>query len=180
MFENKKSVLLGLTGGIAVYKSAYLCSALVSEGFDVCVVMTPNARKLISEQIFLTLSRNPVTTDLFDASEWKPEHIALADRCDLLAVVPCTANFIGKCANGIADDALTTVAAAFDKKVLLAPAMNGRMWRNPAVQENCKKLQSRGVEFIGPAAGKLACGDDDEGRMTEPDQILKKIKSLLK
>lgn len=179
MTMGKKTIILGLTGGIAVYKSADLCSKLVAQGYEVHVVMTENARKLISERIFLTLSRNPVIFDLFSAPEWKPEHVDLAEKADLLLVAPCTANFIGKYANGIADDALTTVAVTHRKKVLLAPAMNHWMWDHPILQMNLQKLASIGVQFIGPDAGPLACGVDGYGRMSEPADILRAIKLAL-
>lgn len=177
--NGKKCILLGVTGGISAYKSADLCSKLAARNYDVHAIMTESARKLVSERVFFTLSGNPVLFDLFDVPEWKPGHISLAERADLLAVVPATANFIGKYANGIADDALTTTALAFQGKVLIAPAMNTAMWRHPAVQQNCGILRSRGVEFIGPASGRLACGTSGEGRMSEVPEILEKIRSLL-
>ena len=179
MHEGKKSVVLGVTGGIAVYKSAELCSKLTGRGYDVCVVMTRNAEKLISPRIFLTLSRNPVLCDLFDEPEWKPHHVELPERADLLLVAPATANFLGKYATGIAEDALSTLAVAYRGKTLLAPAMNSGMWRSPAVQGNCEKLRSWGVRFAGPAAGKLACGTDGEGRMSEPAEILEAVEKIL-
>ena len=176
--NGKKCILLGVTGGIAAYKAADLCSKLVSMDYEVLVVMTEAARKLVSEQVFFTLSRNPVLSDLFAVPEWKPGHISLADRADLMVVAPATANFIGKYANGIADDALTTTALAFSGKVLIAPAMNTNMWRHPAVRKNCETLRSRGVEFIGPETGRLACGVSGEGRMAEVPAILEKIQTL--
>lgn len=178
MHEGKKSVVLGVTGGIAVYKSADLCSKLTGQGYDVCVVMTRNAAKLISPRIFLTLSRNPVLCDLFEDPEWKPHHVELAERADLLLVAPATANFLGKYANGIADDALSTLAVAYRGKTLLAPAMNSGMWQSPAVQNNCERLRSWGVKFIGPASGRLACGTAGEGRMSEPAEILEEAEKI--
>lgn len=178
--EKKKSVILGVTGGIAVYKSADLCSKLVAASYDVTVVMTESARRLITDQIFFTLSRNPVLCSLWDAPQWKPVHIELAAKADLLVVAPCTANFIGKYANGIADDALTTVAIAHRRKVLLAPAMNHWMWSSPAVQLNCERIRSWGVDFVGPEKGRLACGDDGEGRMAEVADILAAVNKLMK
>jgi phosphopantothenoylcysteine decarboxylase/phosphopantothenate--cysteine ligase len=174
----KKSVVLGVTGGIAAYKAADLCSKLTAQGYDVNVVMTASARKLVSEQLFFTLSRNPVLCDLFEVPDWKPGHIALADKAKLLIVAPATANFLGKLANGIADDALTTTALAFHGKTLIAPAMNTHMWRHPAVQKNCEILRSWGVEFVGPASGNLACGVQGEGRMAEVPEILEKINAI--
>ena len=177
---SKKCILLGVTGGIAAYKSVDLCSKLSTQGHDVCVVMTESARKLVSECLFRTLSKNPVLTDLFESPDWRPGHVALAERADLMVVAPATANFIGKLANGIADDVLSTSAIAFHKKVLLAPAMNTHMWRHPAVQKNCETLRSWNIDFVGPASGHLACGDVGEGRMAEVPEILAKINELLK
>ncbi len=177
--DRKKCIVLGVTGGIAVYKAADLCSKLAQRNYEVVTVMTQNACKLISERIFFTLSRNPVITDLFSVQDWKPEHIALAERADLLLVAPCTANFIGKYAHGIADDALTTTAMAHRKPVLLAPAMNTWMWQSPAVQENCEILRKRGVFFAGPVSGALACGTSGEGRMCETAEILREVERIL-
>lgn len=172
-------VALGVTGGIAAYKAADLCSKLIQAGHQVQVLMTECATKLVGERTFLTLSRRPVITSLWDAPEWRPEHVALAERAALLVVAPCTANFIGKYAHGIADDALTTYALAHSGKVLLAPAMNPNMWRHPAVQDNVSLLAQRHIEFIGPEAGRVACGDDGPGRMAEPSDILAKIQAVL-
>ena len=177
---NGKHIILGVTGGIAVYKSADLCSKLVSAGFDVRVVMTANALKLISSQIFLTLSKNRVLTDLFEEYQPRPEHVDWAEWADLLAVAPCTANFIGKFASGIADDALTTTALAFRGKVLLAPAMNEHMWASPIVQDNLAKLVDKlGVHTVGPDTGHLACGTSGKGRMAEPADILEAVRKIL-
>ena len=177
---SKKCILFGVTGGIAAYKAVDLCSKLSTKGYDVCVIMTESARKLVSENLFFTLSKNPVLTDLFASPDWRPGHVALADRADLMVVAPATANFIGKLANGIADDALSTAALAFHKRTLIAPAMNTHMWHHPAVQRNCETLKSWGVEFAGPASGHLACGDVGEGRMVEVPEIIAKIEELLK
>ncbi|MCP3965498.1 MAG: phosphopantothenoylcysteine decarboxylase [Lentisphaerae bacterium] len=176
--KSKKCIVLGVTGGIAAYKAADLCSKMVQAGYDVHVIMTASALELITERTFLTLSRNPVTTTLWDVPIWQPEHIALAERADLLVVAPCTANFIGKYTHGIGDDALTTFALAHTEKVLLAPAMNPRMWQNAAVKENIEILKTRDVEFIGPEPGRVACGDDGLGRMAEPVEILEQVKRL--
>ena len=179
MKPEKKKIILGVTGGIAAYKSADLCSKLTGAGYDVHVIMTASAQQLITPRCFLTLSRNPVICSLWDVPEWKPEHIELSESADLCVIAPCTANFIGKYTYGIADDALTTTALAFTGTMLLAPAMNCRMWKSPAVQENCAVLRKRGVHFIGPEKGRLACGDDDIGRMSEVPQIVEKIQKLL-
>ncbi|HCE47067.1 MAG TPA: phosphopantothenoylcysteine decarboxylase [Lentisphaeria bacterium] len=176
----KSTVVIGVTGSIAAYKAADLTSQLVKKGKDVVVIMTASAQKLVGPQTFLTLSRNPVITDLWAMPDWQPGHIELADRAKLLAVVPCTANFIGKLANGIADDALSTYALSHTGKVVVVPAMNPKMWKHPAVQKNVKILKSRGVEFIGPVAGRVACGDNGEGRMEEVPAILARILEELK
>ena len=179
MKPEKKKIILGVTGGIAAYKSADLCSKLTAAGFDVHVIMTASAQELITQRCFLTLSRNPVICSLWDVPEWKPEHIELSESADLCVIAPCTANFIGKYTHGIADDALTTAALAFTGIMLLAPAMNCRMWKSPAVQDNCKILRKRGVHFIGPEKARLACGDEGVGRMSEPADIAAEIQRLL-
>jgi phosphopantothenoylcysteine synthetase/decarboxylase len=171
----KKTIALGVTGSIAAYKAADLCSKLVQADFEVIVIMTEAATKLVTPQTFLTLSKNPVITDLWKIPDWRPGHIELAERAEIFAVVPATANFIGKYTNGIADDALTTYALSHTGKVLIAPAMNPKMWRHPAVQTNVKILKERGVEFCGPAAGRVACGDDGEGRMESVNTIFETI-----
>ncbi len=174
-----RKIVLGVTGSIAAYKAADLVSTLVKAGHDVTVIMTECSKRFVGEQTFLTLSRNPVVTSLWELPEWKPGHVALADMASLLIVAPCTANFMGKYAAGIADDALTTFAISFDGKVLLAPAMNTRMWRHPATRCNRETLESRGVVFVGPDAGLLACGDEGEGRMCEVKVILDSVASIL-
>ncbi len=179
MTKNKHSILLGVTGGIAAYKAADLCSKLTGLGYDVHVMMTDAARHLISEKLFFTLSRNPVFHDLWETPTWRPGHIEIAETAPLMVIAPCTANFLGKYANGIADDALTTCAMAFDGTVLLAPAMNTRMWKNPAVVRNCETLREWGVHFVGPASGRLACGDTGEGRMADVPDVLLRIQELL-
>ncbi|MFA6101014.1 MAG: flavoprotein [Victivallaceae bacterium] len=179
MSDHKKSIALGITGCIAAYKGADLCSRLVQNGYNVHVLMTESATKLVTEQTFLTLSRNPVITSLWNSPEWRPEHVALSDQAALLVVAPCTANFIGKLAHGIADDALSTFAVTHTGPILLAPGMNPKMWRNPAVQENVELLKKRGILFAGPEAGHVACGPDGVGRMIEVEEILKQIVSLI-
>jgi phosphopantothenoylcysteine synthetase/decarboxylase len=175
----QKVIALGVTGSIAAYKAADLVSRLVRNGHEVHVLMTAAARELVTERTFLTLSRNPVVVSLWDMPEWQPGHVELADRADLLVVAPATANFLGKYTHGIADDALTTYALAHEGPVLLAPAMNPRMWRHPATQANRVLLRKRGVRFVGPGSGHVACGDDGEGRMAEPADILVAIQDIL-
>jgi phosphopantothenoylcysteine decarboxylase/phosphopantothenate--cysteine ligase len=176
-----KTILLGITGGIAAYKSCELVSRLVDLGADVWVVMTKEATKLVGPVTFRTLSHNPVITDLFaeELSSLPVPHISLADKADLLVIAPITANTIGKIAQGIADDPLTTIAMSTKAPKLIAPAMNPNMWNNPIVKDNCKKLKTNGYQFIGPMEGKLACGDWDIGRMAEPKEILEEIINLI-
>src|ERR1041385_8754707 len=156
-----KNVVLGVTGSIAAHRAADLSSLLTKQGCEVHVVMTADALRFITAVPFKTLSRHPVITDLYDDDQgWQPAHIKLADEADLLLIAPATANTIAKLALGIADDALSCVALALNPqaKILIAPAMNGKMWLHPATQENVATLKERGVEFIGPEAGMLSCG----------------------
>jgi phosphopantothenoylcysteine decarboxylase len=180
----KRTILLGVTGSIAAYKSADLASQLKKLGHDVFCVMTRDASRFITPLTLQTLSQHPVTTDLFEEGEgdWRPSHLQLADAADLLIISPATANVIAKLAHGIADDALSTIALALrpKAKVLVAPAMNGKMWLHPATQANVKLLRSRGVEFIGPDKGLLACGYEGIGRLWNVDGIVKKIQKTLK
>ncbi len=177
--RERRLIVLGVTGGIAAYKSAELCSSLIRNGFDVQVVMTVNATRFVTPLTFRTLSRRPVVESLWETPEWRPEHVALADAAALLAVAPATADFIAKFAHGIADDALTTFAATFGGPVLLAPAMNPAMWRHPACVANVAVLRERGVRMIGPESGRVACGPDGVGRMSEPAAILAAVQSLM-
>src|SRR5262245_30349211 len=169
-----RNVVLGVTGSIAAYKAVDLTSLLVKQECDVHVVMTVDAQRFITPLPFKTLSRHPVVTDLYDEEEgWKPTHIKLADDADLLLIAPATANIIAKIAHGIADDALTCIALALNAraKVLIAPAMNGKMWQHPATQENVLTLKSRGVAFTGPDEGMLSCGYEGVGRLNVVDAI---------
>jgi phosphopantothenoylcysteine decarboxylase / phosphopantothenate---cysteine ligase len=176
-----RKVLLGITGGIAAYKSAYLASSLKKEGADVRVVMTQSSTQFITPLTMTSLTGYPARTGMFDPREEADiEHISLADWPELLVIAPCTANVIGKIASGIADDLLTTLLLATTAPVLLAPAMNVHMWEHPAVHENMSILHDWGYRSIGPEEGKLACGYSGKGRMSEPQAILKKIIELLK
>ncbi len=172
-------VTLGVTGGIAAYKAAELCSMLRRNGFEVQVLMTDNATRFITPLTFRTLSQRPVVTSLWEVPEWRPEHVALADEAAFFVVAPATANFLAKYANGIADDALSTFAATFGGPVLLAPAMNPKMWAHPACRANVEVLRSRGVRFVGPESGRVACGEDGVGRMAEPGTIFETIRLAL-
>jgi len=177
-----KNIVLGVTGSIAAYKAAELASRLAKEGASVHVVMTADALRFITPLAFKTLSRHPVVTDLYDEEEgWKPAHIRLADEADLLLIAPATANNIAKLASGLADDALTCIALALNTraKMLLAPAMNGKMWLHPATRANVATLKSRGVEFIGPEEGMLSCGYEGLGRLWEPEKIAARALELL-
>lgn len=173
-------VVLGVTGSIAACKAADLASRMVQAGIDTHVVMTDSACRLVQPQTFLTLSRNRVTTSLWDVPEWRPQHIALSDSAAVLLIAPATANIIGKYAGGIADDALSTFALSFAGPVLLAPAMNPRMWRHPAVQANCRILRSRGVRIVDPAPGRVACGGETgPGRMASVETVFNALKATL-
>jgi len=168
----KKNVILGVAGSIACYKAADLTSRLTQAGLNVSVVMTRHATEFVTPLTFQTLSRNPVTTGIFDEKEsWHPGHIALADSADLFLIAPATANILAKLANGIADDALTSIALASRAPLLIAPAMNGHMWLHPATQENVARLKSRGTLFIGPGDGLLACGYEGTGRLWDVADI---------
>lgn len=178
-----KNVVLGVTGSIAAYKAAELTSQLTKQGFEVHVVMTADALHFITALPFKTLSRHAVITDLYDEEEgWKPTHIRLADEADLFLIAPATANTIAKLAVGIADDALSCVALALNTKarILIAPAMNGKMWLHPATQQNVATLKARGAEFIGPEEGLLSCGYDGLGRLWPVDKVAQRALELLK
>lgn len=177
-----KNIVLGVTGSIAAYKAADLTSLLTKQGFSVHVVMTADAQRFITALPFKTLSRNPVVTNLYDEEEgWKPTHIKLADEADLLLIAPATANVLAKLAHGIADDALSCVALALNPKarVLIAPAMNGKMWLHAATQENAGTLKERGAEFIGPEEGMLSCGYEGIGRLWPVEAVAKKAAEIL-
>lgn len=177
---SNQTIILGITGGIAIHKSLDLASQLVKRGADVHTVMTANATRLVQPLQFQVISRNPVLLDLFAAgTDWKPPHIELADRAALLMISPATANIIGKMANGIADDALSTVAVSVHCPLLLAPAMNGHMYQNPMVQRNIETLKAHGVHFVEPASGDLACGYEGVGRLNTVDVILQRATEIL-
>ena len=171
-----KTIVLGVTGGIAAYKSAYLASALKKQHANVHVVMTEHATEFISPLTFETLTSNRVTVEMFDRHfEYDVKHISLAKAADLMIVAPATANFIAKAANGIADDMLSTVFLAAKCTKLVVPAMNTAMYENPATQDNMAKLAGYGVKIIEPATGLLACGDEGKGKMPEPEELLEHI-----
>ena len=173
-----KKIVVGVTGGIAAYKACDLVSRLKKRGAQVRVVLTEHACQFVQPLTFETLSGNPAYTDSFDR-KYEIGHVALAKWADLLLIAPATANCMAKMACGIADDLLSTTCLAVRCPVLVAPAMNSAMWRNPATQANLELLRSRGVRFVGPEAGHLACGDDDVGRMSEPEQIAEAVEAIL-
>ncbi|MBI4325193.1 MAG: phosphopantothenoylcysteine decarboxylase [Chloroflexi bacterium] len=180
--RSTRNIVLGVTGSIAAYKAIELTSRLTKEGCAVHVVMTADALRFVTALPFKTLSRHPVVTDLYDEEEgWKPMHIKLAEVANLLLIAPATANFLARLAHGLANDALTCVALALNAKakVLIAPAMNGNMWFHPATQNNVAILKSRGVEFIGPEEGLLACGYEGLGRLLEVERIAQRALDLL-
>lgn len=171
------NIVLGVTGGIAAYKAVDVVSRLKKLGANVDVIMTKSATKFVTPLTFQSLSQNFVTVDMFaEPKKWEVEHISLAQKADIFLVAPATANIIGKVANGIADDMLTTTIMATRAKVIFAPAMNTNMYRNPIFKENMEKLKNLGYEFIKPASGRLACGDYGEGKMAEPADIVEYIK----
>jgi len=179
----ERTVVLAVTGGIAAYKSAILVRELKKEGAEVMVVMTGNATKFIAPLTFETLSRNPVAVGMFDReNEWDLEHIALADRADILIVAPATANIIGKAAAGIADDLVSTTILTMIPSVpiLMAPAMNTRMWENPIVRRNVRCLEDAGVRIVGPVEGRLADGRVGPGRMADVEDIIAEAAKLLR
>ena len=170
---SQRFIAVGVTGGIAVYKTASLISLLKKQGAQVQVIMTRNAMEFMTPLTFEVLSGNPVVTDTFDrTAPWEVEHVAIAKKADLFIVAPATANFIGKAASGIADDMLLTTILAARCPVVVAPAMNTYMYRNPAVQENMETLKNRGFHIMDTGEGALACGDTGEGRMRESAEIL--------
>ena len=177
MLTNRR-IVLGVTGGIAVYKACDLVSRLKKRGAQVRVVLTENACEFVRPLTFETLSGNPACVDTF-AAHTEIEHISLAKWGELYVIAPATANCIAKLAGGIADDLMSTTALAMGGPVLLAPAMNANMYRHPATQHNLEVLAARGVHTVGPASGHLACGDDDIGRMSEPAEIVEAIEAIL-
>ena len=176
----RPTIVLGVTGSIASYKAADLASRLTKRNFDVHVVMTQGALEFMTPLCFQTLSRNPVLTPRREGYEhWQPAHIALADRASLLLIAPATANIIAELANGMANHPLTEIALATLAPVLIAPAMNGKMWQHPATQKNVETLRVRGVRFIGPEEGLLACGYEGVGRLWSVEGIVDSAENIL-
>jgi len=178
--QNKKSVVIGVTGGIAVYKALDVISRLKKENIEVFVIMTKAALEFVNPISFQTLSQNIVIGDMFEEPKaWELQHISLAKKADLFVIVPATANIIGKVANGISDDMLTTTIMATKAPVIFAPAMNMNMYNNKIVQGNIQKLKDFGYEFIDPTTGRLACGDIGEGKLAQTEDIFEIIMSNL-
>jgi phosphopantothenoylcysteine decarboxylase/phosphopantothenate--cysteine ligase len=178
MLKGKK-IVVGITGGIAAYKAAELVRQLCKRDAEVDVIMTSNAQQFVTPLTFQTISTHPVHTDLFGSYQPEIAHIALADKADLLIIAPATANIIAKCATGLADDLLSSVVLSTAAPVLIAPAMNTKMWDNPVTQQNVATLKERGFTFTGPATGELACGYEGKGRLAELDDILEETIALV-
>ena len=173
-----KRVLVGITGGIAAYKICELIRMFKKENADVRVVVTPNALNFVTKLTLQCLSQNEVYCEAFNVPEWKPEHIALTES-DVFVIAPCSANTIGKLANGLADNLLTSTAMAFKKPIIIAPAMNDGMWENSILQENIKKLQEHGYNIIEPESGFLACGSEGKGRLADLSKIFDKAVEMM-
>ena len=179
MLKNK-NIVIGITGGIACYKVCEIISYLVREGANVDVIMTKNATEFITPLTIEVLSKSKVVIDMFEKKEHiEVEHISLARKADLMLIVPATANIIGKVANGIADDMLSTTIMATTSKVIFAPAMNNEMYNNKIVQSNIEKLKKYGYEFINPVEGNLACGYKAIGKLAKKETIIEKVKEFL-
>ena len=175
----KKNILIGVSGGIAVYKAVEIVNQLKKDGYNVEVIMTKAAQEFVTPLTFKTMSHNPVITDLFDPlREWDTKHIDMAKAADVFVIVPATANIIGKIANGIADDMLTTTVMAARSPVLIFPAMNTFMYKNQIVQENIEKLKKHGYHVFGTAEGELACGDFGSGKLLNWQIIVEEIKKF--
>jgi phosphopantothenoylcysteine decarboxylase/phosphopantothenate--cysteine ligase len=173
---NGRRIVLGVCGSIAAPKAADVASKLVQEGATVAVVMTPHATRFITPLTFQAITRTRVMSDPFDeAAVLDPTHISLLDGAHLVLIAPATANVLGKIAHGIADDMLTSLMLAVRCPVLIAPAMNDRMWANPIVQENIAKLRALKMEFIDPEEGYLACGTTAMGRLADPAAIVRRV-----
>lgn len=175
-----KTVILGVSGSIAAYKAADLVSMLVKKGAEVYPVLTAGGARFITPLALQTLARKPVSTDLWEeeVGEWKPGHIDLADRADLLLVAPASASVLARFAHGLAEDLLTCIYLATRAQVLLAPAMNGKMWQHPATRDNVETLRQRGHRFVAPAYGMLACGYEGEGKLADIGTIVYEAENL--
>ena len=178
MLKNK-TIMIGITGGIAAYKIPALIRMYKKAGANVRIVTTPSALNFVTKLTLQTLSNNEVYTEIFEIDEYKPGHISLCDEADIFVIAPASANTIGKIANGMCDNLLTSIVCAFKKPKILAPAMNTGMWENPFVQENIKKLKANNYQIIEPETGFLACGTEGKGRMAEIDEIYDETLNIL-
>ncbi|MFV0392720.1 MAG: bifunctional phosphopantothenoylcysteine decarboxylase/phosphopantothenate--cysteine ligase CoaBC [Paludibacteraceae bacterium] len=175
-----KTVVVGVSGGIACYKAVEVVNQLKKDGFNVEVIMTKSAQEFVTPLTFRTMSHNPVVTDMFDpVHEWDTKHIDLAKAADVFVIVPATANIIGKIASGIADDMLTTTVMAARSPVLIFPAMNTFMYENPILQDNINKLKGYGYHVFDTDSGELACGDVGTGKLMDRQQIVEEIERFL-
>ncbi len=175
------NIVLGITGSIAAYKAADIASQLTKAGHQVTCVLSKGAVEFVTPLTLCTLSRRPVITDLFAEKEgWQPGHIQLADDADLLLIAPASANVLAALAHGFANDALTAIALATRAPILIAPAMNGKMWQHPATLRNVETLKSWGAQFVDPAEGLLACGYEGVGRLAPVEEIVAKAQAVLR
>ena len=175
-----RQIVVGVSGGVAAYKTAMLVSQLAQAGAEVQVVLTPAAERFVGRATFAALSGRPVAVEMFDEGRFPlGAHISLAEWAELLVVAPATADFMAKAAWGLADDLLSTLVLAFAGPILMAPAMNSTMWAKPAVQRNVARLSEDGVRFVGPGSGWLSCRQHGAGRMAEPDEIREAIQRLM-
>lgn len=179
MALENKHILIGITGGISAYKICSLIRDFKKSGAEVQVVCTPNALNFVTKLTLQNLSQNEVYADEFTPKNWKPEHISLADWADIMLIAPASANTISKIANGIADNLLTSIACAFSKKMIIAPAMNVNMWNNETIQKNLKILEERGIEYLPPESGFLACGYNGKGRLCSLEKIYNAVDETL-
>ena len=181
MTKSGKTVMLGVTGSIAAYRACEIVGSLKRASFDVHVLMTKEALEFITPLSLQTISRNRVVTDMFALPDkWEVVHTSLADKADLVLIAPATANIIGKLAGGICDDILSSVVFATDAPVVIAPAMNEKMYKHPVTQQNIAALKKIGYHFIGPIKGRLACGHEDIGHIADTADIVRAVKRLLK
>ena len=180
MFKNL-NIIIGITGGIAAYKACGIVSYLKQQGANINVIMTKNSCNFITPLTLETLSKNKVIVDMFEEEDYSEvKHISLGRKADLMLIIPATANIIGKIANGIADDMLSTTIMATKAPVIFAPAMNNQMFENPIVQDNLKKLKAYGYKIIEPATGLLACGYEAKGKLPKNEEIIEYVKVLIK
>lgn len=176
-----KHIVLGVTGSIAAYKAAELARLMIKNKWEVSVVLTRAATRFVGELTFRTLTGRPVVIDMFQETEaWRPTHVSLADWADALVIAPCTANVMAKLAHGLADDALTATALACAAPLVVAPAMNEKMWIHPATLANVRILKARGVGVVDVEQGELACGYEGRGRLAELDKIMAAVERCLK